>query len=227
MIGRPGIAAQMFQTLADAGVNLEMISTSEVKVSCVIAAADGDRAIRALCDGFDLNASRLPPKQAVNAPPVRGVALDRSQAELAIRHIPDRPGMAAHIFSLLAQAKVSVDMIIQSQRCRILKGEPTRDLACTIAQADITAAENVLAPVVQGWPSGELVLNPQIAKVSVVGAGMINQPGIAAQMFQALADAQINIQMITTSEIKISCVVAEADGEAALKAVHQAFGLAG
>ncbi|MEM8642674.1 MAG: aspartate kinase [Cyanobacteria bacterium P01_G01_bin.54] len=225
MIGRPGIAAQMFQTLADAAVNIEMISTSEVKVSCLIAAEDCDRAIDVLCRGFGVNSSRLAPQQALAAQPVCGVALDRSQAELAIRHIPDRPGTAAQVFSLLAQHNVSVDMIIQSQRAHVLQNELTRDLACTIAAADVAIAEQVLMPLVQSWPAGELTLNPEVAKVSVVGAGMIGQPGIAARMFAALAEAQINIQMIATSEIKISCVVAQSDGERALKVIHQAFEL--
>ncbi|MGB0562311.1 MAG: aspartate kinase [Spirulinaceae cyanobacterium] len=227
MIGRPGIAAQMFQTLADAGVNIEMISTSEVNVSCLIASEDCDRAIELLCQAFRVNSSRLAPQQAMAPQPVRGVALDRSQAQLAIRHIPDRPGMAAQVFSLLAQAQVSVDMIIQSQRCHVLQNETTRDLACTIAAADGAIAAQVLTPLVQSWPAGELALNDEIAKVSVVGAGMIGQPGIAARMFAALAAAEINIQMITTSEIKISCVVAKTDGERALKAIHQAFALGG
>ena len=240
MIGRPGIAAQMFKTLASAGVNLQMISTSEVKVSCVIDAQDCDKAIAALCLTFNINSSpfqatRITDQSISNSQspipnpqsPVRGVALDLNQARLAIRHVRDRPGMAAHLFGLLAEHNISVDMIIQSQRCRVIDGIPTRDIAFTVSQADAEAARIALqqASSVLGWH--EILLDPDIAKVSIVGAGMIGQPGVAARMFEALAQHQINIQMITTSEIKISCVVAQEHGVIALQAIHNAFGLAG
>jgi len=233
MIGRPGIAAQMFKTLSGAGVNLQMISTSEVKVSCVIDAQDCDKAIAALCQTFNINSSPVQvPKSADtlisnSQSPVRGVALDLNQARLAIRHVPDHPGMAAQLFGLLAEQNISVDMIIQSQRCRVIDGIPTRDIAFTVSQADADAAQIALraAASVLGW--GEVLLDSDIAKVSIVGAGMVGQPGIAARMFEALAQHQINIQMITTSEIKISCVVAQEHGVTALQAIHKAFGLAG
>jgi aspartate kinase len=232
MIGRPGIAAQMFRTLANAGVNIQMISTSEVQVSCVIEAQDCDKAIATLCQSFEINTSPLQLSRKTqslpsNLPPVRGVALDLNQARLAMRHVPDRPGMAAQLFGLLADNNISVDMIIQSQRCRVIEGIPTRDIAFTVSQNDAQAAQTVLqqASSALGW--GEILLDPDIAKVSIVGAGMIGQPGIAARMFEALSQHQINIQMITTSEIKISCVVAQAQGVMALQAIHKAFGLAG
>ncbi|MBD1936926.1 aspartate kinase [Microcoleus sp. FACHB-68] len=236
MIGRPGVAAQMFQTLADAGVNIQMISTSEVKVSCVIDAEDGDRAISALCETFEVNSSPVreqsslplaPSPSLPLPPPVRGVALDMKQARLAIRHIPDRPGMAAQLFGLLAKRNISVDTIIQSQRCRIINGVATRDIAFTVARADAEDARMALAALAAEWGSVEVVLDTAIAKVSVVGSGMVNHPGIAAQMFDALAKQQINIQMIATSEIKISCVVDEESGVQALQAIHTAFELAG
>lgn len=242
MIGHPGIAAQMFTTLAEAGINIQMISTSEVKVSCAIDAQDCDRAIAALCRTFGIYNSPIhlpvapangrrqaekPASPPPQSPPVRGVALDLNQARLAIRHVPDRPGMAAKIFGLLAEQNVSVDTIIQSQRCRIIDGTPTRDIAFTVSQADATVAQNTLQDTAPTLGYGEILLDSNIAKVSVVGAGMVGQPGVAAQMFAALAQNQINIQMITTSEIKISCVVAQTDGITALQAIHKAFGLAG
>ncbi|HCF28328.1 MAG TPA: aspartate kinase [Cyanobacteria bacterium UBA11049] len=248
MIGRPGVAAQMFATLSAAGVNIQMISTSEVKVSCVIDATDGDRAVAALCQAFELtsqkpfedkgtrgegdkgNLDSSSPSALVSPsahPPVRGVALDLNQARLAIRQVPDRPGMSAKLFGLLAQHNISVDMIIQSQRCRIINGLPSRDIAFTLAQMDAEAAKTTLeqAAADLGW--GEVVVDSAIAKVSIVGAGMVGQPGVAAKMFAALAQHQINIQMIATSEIKISCVVAQEQGVAALQAIHAAFNLSG
>jgi aspartate kinase len=234
MIGHPGIAAQMFTTLANAGINILMISTSEVKVSCVIDAADCNRAIAVLCDQFNITSSpaRLPNVETLHATslqsnPVRGVALDQNQARLAIRYVPDRPGMAARIFSILAEQTISVDMIIQSQRCRVIDGIPTRDIAFTVAQAEAETAQKILQEAAPILGYGKVLLDADIAKVSIVGAGMIGQPGVAARMFAALSQHQINIQMITTSEIKISCVVNKEQGVTALQAIHQAFGLAG
>lgn len=245
MIGRPGVAAQMFATLASAGVNIRMISTSEVKVSCVVDEADCDKAIAALCEVFNVSQSAVSsqpsaispqPSEACTTvtptshspfptPPVRGVALDLDQARLAIRHIPDRPGMAAELFQLLAQQNVSVDMIIQSQRCRVINGITTRDIAFTVSKLDAETACTVLEKAAAQLGCGEIVVNRDIAKVSVVGSGMVHHPGTAARMFEALAQHQINIQMIATSEIKISCVVAKEDGVTALRLIHAAFEL--
>ncbi len=230
MIGHPGVAAQMFASLSAAGINIQMISTSEVKVSCVIDAADCDRAVDTLHQTFEISQDSNPtaassPPYPLTTSPVRGVALDLNQARVAIRQVQDHPGTAAKLFGLLAQHNISVDMIIQSQRCHIVDGIPTRDIAFTLAQTDTEAAQKALEAADLGW--GEVVVDSAIAKVSIVGAGMVGQPGIAARMFEALARHQINIQMITTSEIKISCVVAQDQGVTALRAVHTAFQLAG
>ncbi|HEY9622809.1 MAG TPA: aspartate kinase [Crinalium sp.] len=230
MIGRPGVAATMFSTLAAAGVNIQMISTSEVKVSCAIDAADCDRAIAALCQAFEVTSSavhRDKVQDTAETPPVRGAALDLNQARLAIRHVPDRPGMAAKIFRLLSERNISVDMIIQSQRCRLVDGTATRDIAFTVAQADADMAQAVLQEATPELGCGEIMVDRAIAKVSVVGTGMIGRPGVASRVFEALAKQQINIQMIATSEIKISCVVAEDAGVKALQVIHEAFGLSG
>ncbi|MBW4571412.1 MAG: aspartate kinase [Tolypothrix carrinoi HA7290-LM1] len=272
MIGRPGVAAQMFITLAEAGVNIQMISTSEVKVSCVVDTAQCDRAVAALREVFEIEDEETggqgdketrgqggllggqggqgrqggisslsspsplsplsPPSPPLPLPlsphpPVRGVALDMNQARLAIRQLPDRPGMAAKLFGLLAQHNISVDMIIQSQRCRVVDGVPRRDIAFTVARMDGEAAKKMLQQAASEFGWGEIVLDNAIAKVSIVGAGMVGQPGVAAKMFEAIALHQINIQMIATSEIKISCVVDQEQGVKALQVIHAAFGLAG
>ncbi|MGB3614150.1 MAG: ACT domain-containing protein, partial [Elainellaceae cyanobacterium] len=236
MIGRPGVAAQMFAALADAGVNIGLISTSEVKVSCAISASDCDRAIEALCRRFNIRQSYLPgdrsapqavqPNRHKALPPVRGVALDAKQARVAIRQVPDRPGMASLVFTTLADHYISVDTIIQSQRCRLINGVATRDIAFTVAQADAPVAQAALQGIAAELGFQDITIDTAIAKVSVVGAGMVGRPGVAVCMFAALAERQINIQMIATSEIKITCVVAESDGDAALQAVHDAFELA-
>jgi aspartate kinase len=228
MIGRPGVAAEMFQSLANAGINIQMISTSEVKVSCVIEAKDCDSAIATLCRTFEVTSSgRSVPETVPDEPRVRGVALDVKQAQLAIRHVLDRPGMAAQVFTLLAKHDISVDMIIQSQRCRVVKDAMTRDIAFTVAQADANSAQKVLQEAAGEFGWGDVVVDSAIAKVSIVGSGMVGQPGVAAQMFEALRQENINIQMIATSEIKVSCVVPEGEGVKALQVVHRAFGLSG
>ena len=231
MIGRPGIAAKMFKTLADAKINIQMISTSEVKVSCVINESECDRALHLLSQAFDIDLSSQK-EIAVNKypgkhPPVRGIAIDTKQAQIGIRHVPDTPGMAAQIFSLLAKKNISVDAIIQSQRCHIVNDVPTRDIAFTVEQADAEQACKLISELNQQIGCGSVTGDTAIAKLSVVGAGMIGHPGVAAKFFAALAQEKINIQMITTSEIKISCVIAESEGIKALNAVHEAFGLGG
>ena len=231
MIGRPGIAAKMFKVLADAQINIQMISTSEVKVSCVIDEAQCDRALHLLSQTFDIDLSSqkeiIANKYEGEQPPVRGVALDNDQARIAIRHVPDKPGMAASIFSLLAQKNISVDAIIQSQRCHVIDNIPTRDIAFTVAQTDADLACEVITKLNEDIGCGDVSGDKAIAKLSVVGAGMIGHPGVAAKFFAALAKEQINIQMITTSEIKISCVIDQTEGVKALKAVHEAFDLGG
>ncbi|NES72014.1 MAG: ACT domain-containing protein, partial [Okeania sp. SIO2D1] len=232
MIGRPRVAAKMFETLAAAGVNIVMISTSEVKVSCVVDAEDCEKAVNSLCEAFDVDVADISTNSVASeseevSSPVRAVALDMKQARLAVRQIPDRPGMAAKIFGLLAQNNISVDMIIQSQRCYSVDGVLTRDLAFTVSQPEGETAYQILANAALEFGWGEVVLESAISKVSVVGSGMIAHPGVAAQMFEALAASQINILMIATSEIKISCVVEEEDGVKALQVIHKAFGLSG
>ncbi|WP_267383877.1 aspartate kinase [Cyanobacterium sp. uoEpiScrs1] len=225
MIGRPGIAAKMFKTLADAQVNIEMIATSEVKVSCVISPNNSNRAIDALSKAFDVQLSETPIASNLVqvSPHVRGVALDTKQVQIALLSVQDCPGMAAKIFGTLADKNISVDTIIQSQRCRIINGMPTSDIVFTVSQEDLQAVHTSL-DILSGSFT-EVITDIEIAKVSIVGAGMLGQPGIAAKYFGALAEQGINIKMIATSEIKISCVVAKAEGIKALKAVHKAFEL--
>ncbi len=231
MIGRPGIAAKMFSSLAEAGVNIQMISTSEIKVSCIVEQDQCEKAIAALCKTFEIASSNLSLKQNPSNDsvlvPVRGVALDKNQAQIAILYIPDVPGMAAKIFTILAQESISVDMIIQSQRCRIVDGIPMRDIAFTVAQGDAQQAQTVLEQLQSEIKFKQVIVDSNIAKVSIVGSGMIGSPGVASKFFKALGEENINIYMITTSEIKISCVVAEDQAVKALKVVHEAFALGG
>ncbi len=150
---------------------------------------------------------------------VTGIACDQSQARVAVIGCPDRPGIAADIFGSLAQENISVDMIIQT----LGKTKDLNDIAFTINTNDLHDALRVLGEVKTRMGAEALEHDTEIAKVSIVGAGMIDQPGIAADMFDALAQAGINIKMISTSEIKISCLVDKAQGHDAVRAIHRAF----
>lgn len=222
MIGRPGIAAKMFQTLANSNINIEMISTSEIKVSCLIKSRDGQLALENLMNAFEIYSNReITIPYSRELPAVRGVALDDNQSKIAVKNVPNRPGTSAQIFALLAAKNISVDMIIQSQRSRLVAGEVTKDIAFTVAQED---GENA-ALTLKETGFSEVIVDPNIAKVSIVGTGMVERPGVAADFFASLAQENINIQMIATSEIKVSCVVDKDHGAKALKAAHKAFNL--
>ena len=227
IMGRPGIAAGLFHCLSQQGINLRLIATSEVKVSCVIDAESGRKALQAVQEAFDVADAQVelnPDLSSSDEPEVRGVALDRDQAQLSVRHVPDRPGTAAALCSALAERGISLDAIVQSERQH---GDGSRDISFILRKEDRSRADVALAPLLAQWPGAALEEGESIARVSAVGAGMPATPGTAGRMFRALADAGINIALIATSEIRTSCVVAEQDGVAALQAVHAGFGLGG
>ncbi|MFL0760393.1 MAG: aspartate kinase [Prochlorococcus sp.] len=227
IMGRPGIAANLFDTLSRAGINLRLIATSEVKVSCVIDSTLGGKALRAVSQAFELSDNQVLINPLVNGkgePEVRGIALDQDQAQLSVRGVPNRPGTAAALCSAMAEACINLDAIVQSERQH---SDGSRDISFTLKRDDRERADQALSPLLGKWPGAKLVEGPAIARVSAVGAGMPATAGTAGRMFRALADANINIAMIATSEIRTSCVVAEPDGVAALQAVHASFGLHG
>lgn len=154
--------------------------------------------------------------------PVTGVAADLSQARIVVCDVPDIPGQAAKIFSKLAHENISVDMIIQSYARKVSN---TNDIAFTIEAADTDKALETLNQIKTSINCGDILVNSEIAKVSIIGAGMIDRPGIASAMFETLAKLGINIKMISTSEIKISCLVDKADAEKAVRALHEEFRL--
>lgn len=149
---------------------------------------------------------------------VSGVAKDKDVARLALVGLADQPGIAFKIFSMLAKEKINVDIILQS-----IGRTDSKDISFTVAQSDMDAAKALMEANrdVLGFQSIEV--DDQVAKVSVVGAGMVNNSGVAAKMFEALFSAGININMISTSEIKISVLVAERDADRAVQAVHDRF----
>ena len=153
--------------------------------------------------------------------PVAGVASDLSQVRIVITDVPDRPGNAAKIFELLSEADISVDMIIQSYG----RNDDTNDIAFTVGKVDYDKTMEIVKKAIKEINATNVLVDDDIAKVSIVGAGMVDRPGIAASMFKALAEAGINIKMISTSEIKISCLVERDQSNEAIKALHSAFHL--
>ena len=153
---------------------------------------------------------------------VTGVAADTTQVRIVICDVPDQPGNAGKVFEKLAQSNISVDMIIQSYARHNLN---TNDIAFTVDKNDLTNALTILENVKKELNASNIFVDENIAKVSIVGAGMIDHPGIASSMFNALAKANINIKMISTSEIKISCLVNKDDSKKAIKIIHSAFAL--
>ena len=149
---------------------------------------------------------------------VSGVAKDKDVARLALVGLKDEPGIAFKIFSLLAKGKVNVDIILQS-----IGRDESKDISFTVARGDMERAQKLLEEHRDSLGFTSIEVNDQVAKVSVVGAGMVNNSGVAAKMFEAMFSAGINISMISTSEIKISVLVAERDADRAVQAIHDRF----
>jgi aspartate kinase len=151
-----------------------------------------------------------------------GVTHDASEAKVTIEQVPDRPGVAATWFRALADAGVNVDMIVQN-----VSTAGHTDISFTVPRTDLSRAESCMDKIVVDTEAGGYRTDARIGRVSLVGAGMKTNPGIAAKMFEVLAAEGINIEMISTSTIRISCVVAEDNVERAVRALHTAFGLDG
>ncbi len=151
---------------------------------------------------------------------VSGVALDIKQARIGILNVADRPGIASKVFSELGKRKINVDMIIQS-----VPREGINDIAFTVPIEDAELAKASCEEILQDIEGTKVIADKNIAKVSIVGAGMLNRPGVASTLFTALSDAKINIQMISTSEIKISCIINVEQAEKAVHVIHKAFEL--
>jgi aspartate kinase len=152
---------------------------------------------------------------------IRGVSLDKNQAKITVVGLSDRPGMAARVFRALAEAAVNVDMIVQNISHG--SGAPTTDLSFTVDKAELLKAQKVIEGLKKELGYKQIIANEAIGKLSIVGVGMRSHSGVAARMFDTLAREGINIDMISTSEIKISVVIDIAKAEAAMRAVHAAF----
>ncbi len=151
---------------------------------------------------------------------ISAVAHDTGEGKLVIRRVPDKPGVAARVFTALADENVNIDMIVQN-----VSEDGTTDISCTLPLADGPRATQLLEALLPEIGGEEIVFDTDIAKVSLIGAGMKTHPGVAAAMFESLSEAGVNIEMISTSTIRISVVIREADVVPAVQAVHERFGL--
>jgi aspartate kinase len=153
-------------------------------------------------------------------PIISGVVTDVSEAKVTVRKVPDKPGVSARLFESLAAENVNVDMIVQNTST-----DGTTDISFTVPKADMKVAGSIVETVGKEIGAAGIGHDDKIAKVSLVGAGMKTSPGIAAKMFRVLADNGVNIEMISTSTIRISVVIAADDLERAARSLHEAFGL--
>ncbi len=242
-----GVAAQFFHALAEAGVNIDMITTSDIKISALV---DRDKAVEALSavhEGFDLHRQQrmYPPLGVVHDDSddesdhareererdvvdrlasmedivVSEVDLDRSQSLVTIRNLPDLPGVAADIFGVNAEEGVMVDMIVQN-----VGRNGQSNISFTVPRDSLPTSLDVTRKLTAQWPQVELTANEEIAKLSVLGIGLRTHTGVGQRLFQALADANVNVKIISTSEVCISTVIEPQLGDAALKAVKETFG---
>ena len=225
IMGRPSISAEFFDTLSKANINVSLIATSEIKVSCVIDFKDISKATRFVGEKFKLYGSQIlinPTLKTLDEPEVRGIALDNNQVQVSFRNLPDKPGVVASICLALAEANLIFDTIVQSERTTESK---TKDISFTMSKDDRKNADYILKNLLQKLPGSIIIDGPAIGKVSAVGAGMASKVGTAGRIFRALANEKINIEMIATSEIRTSCIVLEKDCNKAVKAIHKFFKL--
>lgn len=154
-------------------------------------------------------------------PRIAGIAFNRDEAQITVQGVPDQPGMASQILGAVGEANVEVDMIVQNTG-----SDDSTDLTFTVHRNEYQRAMELVKPIAESLKARHVGGNTEIVKVSLVGVGMRSHAGIAAKMFKVLADDNINIHMISTSEIKISVVIEERYMELAVRALHEAFDLA-
>lgn len=151
---------------------------------------------------------------------VSGVTLNKNEAKITICNVPDKPGIAAKIFNQLAEAGISVDMIVQN-----VSHLRQTDISFTINKTDVLKTMKITKSLAKEINIGDVLQDEDIARVSIVGVGMKSNSGVAAKMFNILAENKINIEMISTSDISISCIIKKKFAETAVKSLHEKFGL--
>jgi aspartate kinase len=210
MLELASVGAKVLQTRS-----VELAMKERVRVQVLSSFADGKLL------GSDLPGTLVVDEdEIVEKAIVSGIAYSRDEAKVTVRRVPDRPGIAAAIFGSLAGAGVNVDMIVQN-----ISADGTTDMTFTIGRTDLARARKTLADHHAAIGFAEIVADPDVAKISVVGVGMRSHAGVANTMFRTLADKGINIQVISTSEIKVSVLIGAEYTELAVRALHSAYGL--
>jgi aspartate kinase len=208
MLELASVGAKVLQTRS-----VELAMKERVRVQVLSSFADAD--------GGDLPGSLVVDEdEIVEKEVVAGIAYSRDEAKLTVRRVPDRPGIAAAIFGPLSEAGINVDMIVQN-----VSADGTTDMTFTLGRADLPRAQAKLTEHQTAIGYAELLSDPHVAKISVVGVGMRSHAGVATTMFRTLSEKSINIQVISTSEIKVSVLIAADYTELAVRALHTAYGL--
>jgi aspartate kinase len=247
MRSHTGVASLMFQALAEGGVNIGMVTTSEIKISVLVDRDQCDAAVRIVHDGFKLHEVDASPPQVGWKQPeasplstsrvelerdivarlssmedivVSEVQLDAEQSRITIGNVPDVPGVAAAVFSAVAEGGVMVDMIVQN-----ISHSGHAHLSFTVPRKDLDQCLLLLREALEQWEGAELSFDREIAKLSVMGIGLRSHTDVGEKMFCALGDSGINIQLINTSEIRMSAVVAPQDGITAHQSLLEMFQL--
>ncbi len=213
MLELASVGAKVLQTRS-----VELAMNERVRVRVLSSFVDMDP--NDPSDGDDAGTLVVDEDEIVEKEIVSGIAYSRDEAKITLRRIPDRPGIAAAIFGALADHNVNVDMIVQN-----ISADGMTDLTFTVGKADLPRAQATLAEAQPQIGHAEAIADPSVAKISVVGTGMRSHAGVANTMFRALADKAINIQVISTSEIKVSVLIAADYTELAVRALHTAYGL--
>jgi aspartate kinase len=241
MAEQTGVANRMFRGLADAGVNLQIITTSEIKISALVKRDVALDALRVVHNEFELD--RLESKElsleqvAADREPadlddvvsrlqgigmegllIDDISLDDTQSRITLSRIPNQPGVAAGLFERISDAGVFVDMIVQSYA-----SDQVADVTFTVPRTDLSKALEIANAVCEEHGCDGVEHKEAIAKLSVSGIGLRSHTGVAIGMFEALADSQINVEMISTSEVRVNVVVDSSDGSAGLKCLESQF----
>ena len=204
----------------DEMLELSSAGTKVLQLRAVEYASKHDMPIRVLSSFSESKGTLVEEKEDMERPVISGLSSIDTEAKLTIRGVPDLPGVAAKILGPVSDAGIDVDVIVQN-----ISADNTTDFTFTVDQSDAVAAEKILKETSESLGGGSIEVDDDIAKVSIVGRGMRGQSGIASKMFQTLADHEINILMITTSEIKISVVIQKGLMEKAVNALHDTFQL--
>ena len=237
MAQQTGVADHMFRTLAAAGINIQMITTSEIKISVLVERERAEEALRLVHDAFTLQTAPVDSQlKEIGGPTesdvgevasdlvgmeglrVDDVLLDESQGRITISQIPDQPGVAAHVFENIAAENIFVDMIVQSDG-----NDGLASLSFTVPRNQLDAAFSVAESLIKDMAGAEANCCVEVAKLSITGIGMRSHTGVAIRSFQSLATEGINVEMVNTSEVRINLVIDGNSGRQGLEALGEAF----